>query len=350
MSMSVVKSKRIPRAYWLLALGLTLMLGGCDQVGSPTSPDGEVDVPPADAPGSSGRRIVSLAPELTQMVIDLGLGDDLVGVSVDDPVAPEDVTRFGTEARVDLETLQSVSPTHVLSMSDSNAAPAELVDAARGQDFVLTHFARPTSLAELPLILFRMEEVNGTPRLSPDCLIVALNLVGEESTAAFQRPLAQINAIEDAIDQAKPRRDVTPVSVLLIHGLNPPRAQGYGTLHEDLLSRIGAVNALDAALKQEIVLDDQKIIDAQPEVIILLLPGAEPLTGPGDPRLAFLHGLSIPAMQNNRVVLINDPRALLASTSIGHIAGQLAKAVHPELADQIDRAVANPQLNLESTP
>ena len=84
----------------------------------------------------------------------------------------------------------------------------------------------------------------------------------------------------------------------------------------------------------------EKLLRTAPDVIVLLLPDAPPLESiEDDPRLAILRDLDIPAVKNDRIVLINHPLAQLPSTSLPTIAVLMAKAVHPQLADRIDKAM-----------
>src|SRR5690606_27253270 len=105
---------------------------------------------------------------------------------------------------------------------------------------------------------------------------------------------------------------------------------------------LNVVNNPDASAP---TLDREMLLAAKPEVVLLLLPEAPPLKSiDEDERLASFRGLEIPAVVNNRIVLINDPLVALPSTSIVNIGAQMAKAIHPELADEIDRIMSSDPL------
>jgi ABC-type Fe3+-hydroxamate transport system substrate-binding protein len=55
-----------------------------------------------------------------------------------------------------------------------------------------------------------------------------------------------------------------------------------------------------------------------------------------------LTGLDIPAVVNRRVVRLDDPLAMLPSTSMPRVAMKMARLLHPQLADQIDTLANQP--------
>ena len=121
--------------------------------------------------------------------------------------------------------------------------------------------------------------------------------------------------------------------VLMVIGVNPLMASGPGTVHDELLSYCGARNAAGNALVGAPVYDKERLLEANPGVVLFLLPQAAALGSiDSDPRLALLRGLSIDAVKEGRVALVGDPQVLLTSSGVGRIAMAMAKAIHPGLA------------------
>lgn len=74
------------------------------------------------------------------------------------------------------------------------------------------------------------------------------------------------------------------------------------------------------------------------------MPGAPALKDMADdPRLAGLRDLPIPAVANNRVILLNDPLVLLPDSGLDRLAASMAKAVYPDLSPSIDSLMSDPQ-------
>ena len=116
--------------------------------------------------------------------------------------------------------------------------------------------------------------------------------------------------------------------------LDPIMASGPGTVNDELLEIAGGVNAAANATVSAPVYDRESLLASVPDIILLLMPDAAPLTE-NDQRLAPLRGLPVPAVEQKCIVLINDPEVLLPGTQLPRIARQFVRAIHPELAEQI---------------
>lgn len=283
-------------------------------------------------------RVVSLAPALTQMLVDLGQGNLLVGVSQNDMAAPDGVPVVGTYQDINSEKLLGLKPTYVLTMVDKSGVPARLRDLATGGRYTLLEYNTPTTISDVTRILYDPTQGMTTPEEGVVPPTPSLGAVLGLPSAAFALAtdigvrLAQLSA---AVAVAEPPR------VLMVIGTNPVMASGPGTVHDQLLAFAGGINAAGAATVTAPVYDREKLIELRPDVILILAPGEHPL-GPidSDPRAAAFNGLPIPAVESGRIVLLNDPLVLLPSSSLPRIGEGMAKAIHPELVRQIESALA----------
>lgn len=267
----------------------------------------------ADAP-KDAPRIVTFAPAITQMLIDLDMGDAIVGVSEFDEA--RDATRPNVGSYIDpnTERLLSLRPTHVLMMSTQTGTPPRLQELADRGLFTLTSYPYPQDADEVGDVLIAV----GNEFDLRDRAI--------ETRGRMLDHLARIERQTAGSD--RPR-------VLIAFGTGPVWASGPGTVNDALLEAINADNAAGNAATTAVTYDREALLRDAPDVILLLLPGAEPLE-PNDPRLADFAGLPIPAVENNRIHLIADPLVLLPATHLPRIAEQMAQAVHPGYDSQDD--------------
>ncbi len=310
-------------------LVVALMLwSGCDQQ-TPTPPQARTD---------KSMRIVSLAPALTQMVVDLGRGNLIVGVAQYDDAAPPGLPVLGNYQDINTEALLSVAPTHVLTMTSHDAVPQHLSRIAAAGGFRLVAYPPPLSVSDIVKIIYDEQElIPGLNPTSAQCLAAVLG--------THERGLELVNQMSMRLARlANLTADAKVRNVLMVIGVNPLMASGPGTTLDQLLSFCGAENAAANATVGAPVYDKEKLLRADPDVILMLLPGAAPLGSlQTDPRLAQLRDVPITAVEQNRIVLINDPLVHLPSSSLPRIGVAMAKAIHPELADAINRATsANP--------
>lgn len=107
------------------------------------------------------RRIVSLAPHITEILYAIGAGERLVGVDQysDHPPAARDVARVGGASALDLERILALRPDLVVAWQSGNNA-AQL---ARLQAAGLVVFAsEPRRLDDIPATALRLGQLAGT--------------------------------------------------------------------------------------------------------------------------------------------------------------------------------------------
>lgn len=96
----------------------------------------------AHAPAGEGARIVSLVPSVTELLLELGLRDRLVGRTgfcIHPRDAVRDIPKVGGTKDIDLARVRALAPTHVLVNIDENPREAVEAIAAMGVEVVVTH-------------------------------------------------------------------------------------------------------------------------------------------------------------------------------------------------------------------
>jgi iron complex transport system substrate-binding protein len=173
---------------------------------------------PVPAPGSP-RRVVTLAPNLTEIVFALGAGDRLVGVSEysDYPEAARRIPRVGG-LQVDPEKVAALRPDLVLAIAEGNAQGS----------------VRALQSAGLPVTV--------TPSGSLDAVLESVRLVADRLGIpdAGRRLAEDLERRRQAVRKSiagRPR----PKALLLVWP-DPPQAAGGQTFLNDVLEEAGVQN------------------------------------------------------------------------------------------------------------
>ncbi len=245
------------------------------------------------------RRIVSVAPNLTEILFALGLDERIVGISDADDY-PHD--RLAGRARVggvelNVEAIVGLRPDLIVGLSELQ----------RGQLLSLTTFG-------LPVVALQA-------RTLPDVyaqIAVLGRLTGQDNSAL--RIVSTMRAREELVTSAV--RSLRPLRVYLEIWGEPPIAAGSLTFVDDLIRRAGGVNVL-SDLPQWPQVVEEIVIARDPEVILLTYPGRMQLMG----RSAWAH---VAAVRSGRVVEI--PSALVSRPGPRVILGLevLTRAIHPQ--------------------
>lgn len=256
-------------------------------------------------PAAPPRRVVVLAPSLTDVVVAMGLGDRLVGVTRNDD-APEvaALPRVGGYLDPNPEIVLGLSPDLVLWVTNGTALGAvrRIAELSRGS-------RRPFPI--LALQIDTLADVLATPRAIGDAL-------GErERGERLARDLAaEVEAVRRRAAALPPRR------VLFVVGREPLVVAGPASFPDELLRACGARNVVSGdrpwpvyPLEKAVADDPDLVVDAAP------LEPAE-----GIRRLA-----AIPAVRRGAVFRLADDDLIRPGPRMVRALPRLLRGIHPEV-------------------
>jgi len=206
---------------------------------------------PSSTPPDAGRaRLVSLSPGITDTLYEIGAGADLVARSdyCDHPPQALALPRAGTNLTPNFELLSQLSPTLIFGETGASARAAEL-----------------GAIATTRLM----------PWLTVDEVIASTRELGRLTNHA-----ARANELADALHA---RLSVTPPPnaprVLLVIGYQPGKLEEIwfirdNSLHGAALRAAGAKNAVPDAVSGLPRLAPERLIELDPDaIVVLVLPG-----------------------------------------------------------------------------
>lgn len=264
----------------------------------------ELPEPDIGAQIGPGVRIVSLSPAASKILVDLGVGELVVGRHNYDRALAAEVPPVGDQSAIDYETLIGLRPTHVVIQSDAREPPARLVELAASTGFEIV------DVGVLSLI---------------DVEVAALTL---EMHFAPGAGLSQ--RLHDAL--AERGEDRSGWGTVLVAMQTAPTVDilGPGSAHHELVERMGYEPAVAEGLPY-MPTDAEDVLAMDPGVIVLVMPRARDASpSPADwtptpGQLGSLAGLGLGAVEAGRVVIIDDPLALVPSTSLIAVAAELER-------------------------
>ena len=224
---------------------ILLLLGGCRRDASP--PPGRASNLADLGTFAPPKRVVSLAPNVTELVYALGAGDRLVGVTrfCDWPPEAAKVKKVGGFIDPSIETIVGLAPDLVIAMTNSGSKDAVAALERYG----------------IRTLWLRVDDLEGTRR-SFEILGKALGVEdrAKAELAAFDAAIARETA-RIPKGRAAPRTLVT-----LDH--RPLVVAGPGTFVDDLLRLAGAVNAAGGAAVAYPQWSAEALLAEKPDVIV----------------------------------------------------------------------------------
>jgi iron complex transport system substrate-binding protein len=251
-------------------------------------------------------RIISLAPNLTEILYDLGLGDRVVAVSRYCNFPPEvnAKPKIGGMSNPSLEAIVAMRPEMVLLTEDGN--PREIERRLRKLG-VRTHVFRAKRLEDLP----------GEIR--------ALGTALDVRARADQRAERIERVIRRYAEKARSSPGRTMQKVLLVVQPDPLIVAGPGTAMDDVLKLLGLQN-IAAKAKTEYPRYSLEVIIRQSPDIIVIGKGHDAVMAQSRRLLKKLD--RVEAVRQGRVYYIDDPLFRLGpriTDGIAEIAGIVEK-------------------------
>lgn len=234
----------------------------------------------AVAIATPARRIVALAPSITELVFAAGSGAQLVGVArfSDFPAAATSIAQIGDASRIDLERVLSLKPDLIVAWKTGNhAADFERFQALGFAVFV----AEPATLAAIPRLLRAIGKLAGT------------DADAQKSALDFERSIAALTA------QYKNR---TPVRVFYEIWHEPLMTVSGHHLISDVITLCGGRNVFSSAPVLTPVVSLESVMAAQPQVVL----GGSSATTPEAFIAPWLSAARYAALRNVRALYV-DP-------------------------------------------
>jgi ABC-type Fe3+-hydroxamate transport system substrate-binding protein len=257
-------------------------------------------------------RIVSLAPNLTEIVYAVNAGGQLVGDTeyCDYPAPAKNVAKVGDTMHPSIERIIALKPQIVLV---STASQLEAFTRQLDEQHIAVYVTNPQSLDDV----FRSIQTLG-------------DLFGEHDRAAGV--VADLRRRAAAVEVAT--RTVKPIKVFYQVSGEPLYTIGRESFLTDLVRRAGGVSVTADVPGAFPRFSDEAALASRPEAIILATGGAMN-TANSDVAGALRNS---PAVFNNRVYRINGDHLSRPGPRLIEGLEEMARALHPEVASQFGKA------------
>ena len=258
-------------------------------------------------------RIVSLSPNLTEIVFALGLGDRVVGVSnnCDWPAEAKQKPKMGTFWQPNTETIIAAKPD--LVVCESFLQHKEVAETLKRSGINVLSL-RVESIEELYNTILSIGQGAGCPDKA-------------ETLAA---------KIKSELDQIRIKASTAKkVKVLWAVQTEPMRVVGVKTFVNEIIDLAGGQNVIEPTGDQYPSVGTETILTCGAEVIIQTAMGTEKIAKQQETAEKFWNRFAnLPAVKNKKVYVIEADTVLRLGPRLPDGAMAVAKLLHPELFAQ----------------
>jgi len=259
------------------------------------------------------QRIVSLSPNLTEIVFALGLGDRIVGISSDSdwPVEAKQKPKMGTFWQPNTEAIIAAKPDLVVCES------------------FLQHkeVAETLKRSGISVLSLRVESI--------EQLYNAISSIGGGTGCQDKaEPLAA--KIKNDLDQIRTKTSsAKKVKVLWAVQTEPMRVVGVKTFVNEIIEIAGGQNVVAPTGDQYPAIGTETILTSGAEVIIQSAMGTENITKQQETADKFWSRFAnLPAVKDKKVYVIEADTVLRLGPRLPDGAMMVAKLLHPQIFAQ----------------
>jgi len=264
---------------------------------------------PFTLPAETPRRIVSMAPNITEALFALGLGGRVAGVTrfCDWPPEARSLPKIGGLVDPNVEVIRSLDPDLVVAFRGN---PLRLVDR----------------VGRLGLPVFVLDIGPGLDALVP--LLERLGRITrtEARAAALAAALrSRVGAVDTALRGLTER----PKVFVLLYGQGLWTCGGQSYVN-DLIARAGGENIAASLPKKWALSTRERIVRDDPDVIFILARTEKDFAADRD-RLSLMPGLAgVKAVREGRVYELDENAASRFGPRLVDVLARMAAILHPE--------------------
>lgn len=249
-------------------------------------------------------RVVSLAPNLTEIVYAVGAGDRLVGNTTycDYPAQAKNVTKVGDTLHPSLERIIALKPQVVLV---STASQLEVFTQQLKDQNIAVFVTDPHDLEGVFRSIEQVGEIMGTT---------------QQTSTLVQQLRSRVTTVENAVKSRQPVRVFYQLSA------EPLYTAGHDSFVTDVMKRAGAASVTADVPGAWPKYSAESALAAKPDAIILPTGGS---MGAGNANVAEALKRS-PAATQGKVYKINDDHLVRPGPRAIDGLEEMAMALHPE--------------------
>ena len=188
------------------------------------------------------QRIISIVPSQTELLFDLGLAEQIVGITkfcIHPANGVQSKTKIGGTKQLNIELIKSLEPDLIIANKEENE---------RSQvEELMQHF---------PVWISDVNNLDGALQMISS--IAEINGKAIEAQKLIQQVSSSFNALKSAINQ---------LSVVYLIWRKPYMVAGKEIYIDDMISRCGLHNVINETRYPEI--DTQQLIALKPDVVML---------------------------------------------------------------------------------
>jgi iron complex transport system substrate-binding protein len=298
---------------FLFALTALLLLAGCRGAGAPAHKEGDAGARRNFTDGlgravsitPDPQRVISLAPNLTEILFALGLESRVVGVTsyCDFPEAAKAKEKVGDTLRPDLEKIISLKPDLVVV---STSSQLENLTRRLDQLAIPVYVTNPRAVREVAASIRGLGEVTGT---------------SERARGLAAEMESRIDAVERRV------RDLPRPSVLYVLQTGPLITAGRNTFINDLINIAGGKSISGDETADYPQFSRETVVARAPQVIVAPSSHGVEFVKESDLRRDFA---TTPAIRSNRIVWVTPDLVDRPGPRIVDGLEQLAEGLHHE--------------------
>jgi iron complex transport system substrate-binding protein len=291
--------------WWLLLVVSCWMAAGAGMAGLRQGRINSSTLPPEQAD-----RIISLAPNITEILFAIGLGDEIAGVTLDSDYPPQAAAKpkVGTFWQPDIEAVVAARPSLVISLG----------------------FQQQRNLAgRLRRIGYNCLTVNIE---KVDELFDAIERIGSAAGRQLQAK-ELISRIRTKLQHLEALVSAGPkVRALWVVQREPLRVAGRDTFVNEMIEMAGGENAIGPTVNKYPPIGSEQVIACNPEVIIEPAMGREDIESQRKTALQYWSRFQhLSAVKNRRIYVIDSDTVSRLGPRLYEGTEAIARCLRPDL-------------------